>query len=135
MAEAFPHFLFGPGRVRFQVFGPKGQVGPEPVQGLLAPAGPLFGVEVRAVCSLAGACQGCGTGSVVAVARWANHLGTNTPQAKGEVRQSLGHWQRDPDLAGLRDPAGLAKLPPDEPEACRKLWAEVAALLKRASQN
>jgi hypothetical protein len=51
------------------------------------------------------------------------------------VRKRLLHWQRDPDLAGLRDPAGLTKLSPEEREACRKLWVEVAAILKKASQK
>jgi hypothetical protein len=42
--------------------------------------------------------------------------------------------QTDPDLAGLRDPAPLAKLPDPEQEVCRKLWADVAALLKKAQE-
>jgi hypothetical protein len=46
--------------------------------------------------------------------------------------KALQHWQTDPDLAGLRDPEPLAKLPEPEQETCRKLWAEVAALLKKA---
>jgi hypothetical protein len=37
-----------------------------------------------------------------------------------------------PDLAGLRDEVALAKLPVDEQKACRALWAEVDALLKKA---
>jgi tetratricopeptide (TPR) repeat protein len=48
------------------------------------------------------------------------------------VRQRLRGWQGDPDLAGLRDPAALARLPDGEREACRRLWAEVQALLTRA---
>jgi hypothetical protein len=47
------------------------------------------------------------------------------------VRQTLQHWQHDPDLAGIRDAAGLTKLPEAEREACRRLWADVDALLKR----
>jgi hypothetical protein len=31
------------------------------------------------------------------------------------------HWQIDPDLAGIRDPAAVANLPADEQEACKKL--------------
>jgi hypothetical protein len=37
-------------------------------------------------------------------------------------------------LAGLRDEAALAKLPEDEQEACRALWAEVDALLTKARE-
>lgn len=36
------------------------------------------------------------------------------------------------DLSGLRDAASLAKLPEAEQTACRALWAEVEALLKKA---
>jgi tetratricopeptide (TPR) repeat protein len=42
---------------------------------------------------------------------------------------SLATWQTDPDLAGVRDPAALAKLPDSEREQWRRLWADVAALL------
>jgi hypothetical protein len=43
----------------------------------------------------------------------------------------MKHWQRDPELAGIRDEKALAALPPDERDACRKLWAEVAAMVRR----
>jgi hypothetical protein len=49
------------------------------------------------------------------------HLGfwTCTAQSKNpadrlEAQQALQHWQSDVDLAGIRDPAALAKLPADE---------------------
>jgi serine/threonine protein kinase/Flp pilus assembly protein TadD len=48
------------------------------------------------------------------------------------VRERLRQWQRDPDLAGLRDPAAVAGLPDHERQACRQLWADVEALLTRA---
>ena len=48
------------------------------------------------------------------------------------ILKSLQQWQTDPALSGLRDPAPLAKLPEPEQEACRKLWADVEALLKKA---
>ncbi len=52
--------------------------------------------------------------------------------AKNLVQQRLKYWQADPDLAGLRAPDALAKLPPEEQEACRQLWAEVEAVLRKA---
>jgi tetratricopeptide (TPR) repeat protein len=64
---------------------------------------------------------------------WAKLLDSDTPQARAGVQQRLRHWQRDPDLAGLRDPAALAELPEAEREGWRQLWADVGALLKRAS--
>jgi tetratricopeptide (TPR) repeat protein len=49
-----------------------------------------------------------------------------------EARQALLHWQKDADLAGLRDEKALAGLSPEERAACEVLWADVAALLKTA---
>jgi hypothetical protein len=49
------------------------------------------------------------------------------------VQETLRHWQQDSDLAGVRDKGALAKLPAAERDAWRKLWADVDALLKRAS--
>jgi tetratricopeptide (TPR) repeat protein len=50
------------------------------------------------------------------------------------VCQRLRHWQRDPDLAGLRDPAAVATLPVAEQQQCRQLWADVQARLARAGE-
>jgi tetratricopeptide (TPR) repeat protein len=66
------------------------------------------------------------------LARWSQQLAQGTPQAQALVRQTLAHWQRDPDLAGIRDAAGVAWLPEAERIACRQFWADVDALLKRA---
>jgi tetratricopeptide (TPR) repeat protein len=48
------------------------------------------------------------------------------------VQQRLSHWQKDSDLAAIRDADALAKLPEAERQACQSLWADVEALLKRA---
>jgi hypothetical protein len=45
---------------------------------------------------------------------------------------ALQRWARAPDLAGVRDAEALAALPAEERDAWRKLWAEVAGLLKSA---
>jgi hypothetical protein len=47
----------------------------------------------------------------------------------------LHHWQKDADLAAIRDPDGVAKLPADEQEACKKLWDDAAALLKTVEEK
>jgi hypothetical protein len=47
------------------------------------------------------------------------------------VQQRLERWQREPDLAGLREAAALARLSPDEREAWGALWADVRAFLAR----
>jgi tetratricopeptide (TPR) repeat protein len=66
------------------------------------------------------------------LADWQQRHQTNPAATQAAVRQTLARWQRDPDLAGLRDAPKLAKLPADEQEACRRLWADVEALLKKA---
>jgi hypothetical protein len=49
------------------------------------------------------------------------------------ITNTLQHWKGDSDLAGLRDPAALAKLTDDEKKACRARWAAVDALLAKAN--
>jgi hypothetical protein len=44
-------------------------------------------------------------------------------------------WQKAADLAGIHDSDAVAKLPPEEQEACKKLWADVAALLKKVEEK
>jgi tetratricopeptide (TPR) repeat protein len=56
---------------------------------------------------------------------WEKHLAGGDARARAAAREMLQHWQRDPDLAGVRDPAALARLPAAEQAAWRKLWAEV----------
>jgi serine/threonine-protein kinase len=51
------------------------------------------------------------------------------------AQDKLRQWQQDSDLAGLRDAAALAKLPREERTAWEKLWADVAALLKKAGEE
>jgi eukaryotic-like serine/threonine-protein kinase len=68
------------------------------------------------------------------LALWDKKVDGGTPEARSAVQQTLRHWQKDTDLTGLRDAAALAKLPEAEREACQKLWADVAALLKRAGK-
>jgi tetratricopeptide (TPR) repeat protein len=63
---------------------------------------------------------------------WATLAEKTAPQARQEVQRTLSHWRKDPDLAGVREPAVLAGLPQPERAAWRKLWAEVADLLKGA---
>jgi hypothetical protein len=59
----------------------------------------------------------------------------NNPAVKRAIQQRLTHWQHDPDLAGLRDKDAVDRLPQPERDACRKLWADVAALLQRTQEK
>jgi hypothetical protein len=52
---------------------------------------------------------------------------------RATVQQRLQHWQKDAHLAGIREAAALLKPAADEEAACQKLWADVAALLRKAS--
>lgn len=53
------------------------------------------------------------------------------PQQRSFIVRTLGHWQKDTDLAGIRDVAALAKLPAEEQKAFTQLWADVAAVWKK----
>jgi tetratricopeptide (TPR) repeat protein len=48
------------------------------------------------------------------------------------ARAALRHWQKDPDLAGVRATEELKMLPAAEQQAWRGLWAEVQELLAGA---
>jgi tetratricopeptide (TPR) repeat protein len=65
------------------------------------------------------------------LAVWAR-VGQGPPQARQEVARQLQHWLKDSDLAGLRDPQPIARLPAEERPACQRLWADVAAVLRQA---
>jgi serine/threonine protein kinase/Tfp pilus assembly protein PilF len=56
---------------------------------------------------------------------------TPAPTAAG-VASTLKHWQSDPDLAGVRGAAALARLPEAERQPWQKLWDDAADLLARA---
>src|SRR5262249_36825264 len=61
---------------------------------------------------------------------WGKLLESGPSQVRPFIVRTLSHWQKDSDLAGIRDVAALAKLPTDEQKAFIQLWADVAALLK-----
>ena len=63
---------------------------------------------------------------------WTKRLDNGKPNDRARVADLLHHWLQDSPLSCLRDSAELAKLPADEQEACKKLWADVQALLDRA---
>jgi tetratricopeptide (TPR) repeat protein/tRNA A-37 threonylcarbamoyl transferase component Bud32 len=50
------------------------------------------------------------------------------------AENNFKHRQQDPNLASVRDPAALAKLPEAEQKSWRQLWDDVAALLKKAEE-
>jgi serine/threonine-protein kinase len=64
--------------------------------------------------------------------RAAKLLEPGPPPARATVVRTLQRWQQDRDLAGVRAPAALAKLPQAERQDLAKFWDEVAALLTKA---
>jgi serine/threonine-protein kinase len=66
------------------------------------------------------------------LALWTKMLDSGSATAPDLVKKMLRLWQAEPDLAGIRDPSAIDKLPADEREECLSLWQEVGSLLKRA---
>jgi WD40 repeat protein len=66
---------------------------------------------------------------------WATQLASSPPPERPFIVQTLTHWQKDNDLASIRDGGTLAGLPAPEQRAFTQLWAEVAALLKKAEEQ
>ena len=64
--------------------------------------------------------------------QWAKRPEAGKPEDRQVMRDTLEHWQRDTDLASVRDAEALQKLTAPDQEAWRKLWADVAELLKKA---
>src|SRR5262249_22730595 len=62
-------------------------------------------------------------------------LESSVPQARLTIALALSDWQKDPHLAGIRNPEALAQLPEGERNVCEMLWAEVQALLDRAQKQ
>jgi serine/threonine-protein kinase len=66
------------------------------------------------------------------LAVWSKLLDSVPPPARMQIAKVLSHWRNDADLAGIREAAALKKLPAEERAACIKLWADAAALRKKA---
>jgi serine/threonine-protein kinase len=49
------------------------------------------------------------------------------------LRSTLRLWQQNPDFIGIRDAAALAKLSAEEQASFRRFWADITAVLKKAS--
>jgi len=69
------------------------------------------------------------------LALWAKHADHKDARVREVVRKRLRQWQTDVDLAGLREPEALTKLPEAERAGWRKLWEEVEAVEKKAAEQ
>jgi hypothetical protein len=63
---------------------------------------------------------------------WSKALDNGGKKTAVAAEQTMRHWQTDPDLAGVRDKDGLARLPDAERRLWEALWSDVAAVLNRA---
>jgi tetratricopeptide (TPR) repeat protein len=63
---------------------------------------------------------------------WEKRLQSGNRGDRAMVQAVMNHWQKDADAACIRDRAALEKLPADEQKAFTQLWADVAALQKKA---
>jgi superkiller protein 3 len=66
---------------------------------------------------------------------WRKLLEKDPARIRTRVQQTMKHWQRDTNFAGVRGPAALATLPEAERRDWEKLWADVANLLDRAADR
>jgi hypothetical protein len=69
------------------------------------------------------------------LAVWGKLLESRPPQAQPTIVETLSHWQKDSDLAGIRDKEALDKLPAGEQKAFAQLWADVAALSRKSQEK
>jgi tetratricopeptide (TPR) repeat protein len=87
-----------------------------------------LGIALKSKGDIAGAIAECHAVLVVLAKR----LDDNPKASRDDVLKTLRDWRVNLDLAGLRDEDALAKLPLEQSEACRALWAEVDRLIARA---
>jgi hypothetical protein len=62
-------------------------------------------------------------------------LDKSPDKAGPEIAQQMQHWLQDPDFVGVRGADGLARLPEAERPSWQKLWEEVEALRRRATEK
>jgi serine/threonine protein kinase/Tfp pilus assembly protein PilF len=69
------------------------------------------------------------------LAVWRAWLKEDPGKARPVAVEQMDHWQREPDLTGVRDKAGLARLPAAERPRWQRLWQEVGALRAEADKG
>lgn len=65
---------------------------------------------------------------------WDDFLESGPPENRATIAQALSCWPKHADLAGIRD-AALARLPADEQKSFTQLWADAAALARKAEEK
>jgi tetratricopeptide (TPR) repeat protein len=62
---------------------------------------------------------------------WTKLLDGDAANSRAMVSRALEHWKVDTELAGVRDPDALARVPEAERQEWYSLWADVEVLLER----
>ena len=65
------------------------------------------------------------------LAMYATFAGRADPAPKQAIRERLGHWRQDAELASVREKESLDQMPDDERQQWRQLWDDVDALRKK----
>jgi Flp pilus assembly protein TadD len=68
------------------------------------------------------------------LAWWGEALEGGKGQARAQVRARMQHWRSDGDFAGVRGNDALARISAEERKEWERFWAEVDALIQRASE-
>jgi serine/threonine-protein kinase len=118
-------------------------------------AGPALEARHRYYAACAAALAGCGQGKDAAdlddaerarwrrqalkwlrldLAWWGKAVDEGKGQARAQVRAWMQHWRSVGDFAGVRDNDALARLSVEERKEWERFWAEVGALIRRASE-
>jgi tetratricopeptide (TPR) repeat protein/tRNA A-37 threonylcarbamoyl transferase component Bud32 len=63
---------------------------------------------------------------------WSDRVKKGTQPGRAVAVKVLRGWQASPEVAAVRDPAALGKLPEAEQAEWQRLWADVQALLEKA---
>jgi len=66
-------------------------------------------------------------------AAWSRVLRDGPPTDRARIQPTLRHWKQDSDLAGIRAPEALARLPEPERQRWQAFWAQADALLQAAA--
>ena len=66
---------------------------------------------------------------------WEKIFGHGSENDRELTKRMMIYWEVDPDLASLREPSALDKLPASEKVQCQQFWDQVRALRDRASQR
>jgi serine/threonine-protein kinase len=118
-------------------------------------ARPALAARHRYAAACAAALAGCGQGKDAAdlddaerarrrrqalewlrldLAGWRKALDEGKGKARAQVRARMQHWRSDGDFAGVRGSDALARIPAGERKEWERFWAEVDALIRRASE-